>query len=370
MFENRKITPHNPPLWPSPYASDLMKPHGCGIKLSQVSDMPTARSMHSHDGSPRSQGRAVSDPLQSSRPHPCPGHPLDPSNAPSDPSSHPTQPRWDIEDDAPDAPDLEAIGRTPAHSAPAPSTPNRSHSTRPNSTRSGPGHAPHALAGASIPGGSIALTPPYGLPQGDGLDAKVLVLNKFYAAIRVISARRAFSLLVRDAAEVIHVDNGQYQNHDLTSWMEVSDLAQRFRPETFDWVRTVRVQIAVPRVIRLLGYDRLPAQEVKLNRRNLFARDRNQCQYCGHFFPTSELSIDHVKPRTQGGPDTWENLVCSCVKCNARKGGRTPEQARMKLVRRPIRPRRNPLITIKLGSGKYDSWKAFLDEAYWSVELR
>lgn len=211
--------------------------------------------------------------------------------------------------------------------------------------------------------GSVALA-------NEGLDAKVLVLNKLYVAVRVISAKRAFTLLVRDAAEIIHVDGGKYTNHDLASWMEVSELARTFEPERHDWVRTVRVEIAVPRVIRLLGYERLPEQQVKLNRRNLFARDRNQCQYCGHYFPTSELSIDHVLPRSQNGPDTWENLVCSCVRCNARKGGRTPEQARMKLIRKPKRPKRNPLIQIKLGHEKYASWKAFLDEAYWSVELR
>ena len=72
----------------------------------------------------------------------------------------------------------------------------------------------------------------------------------------------------------------------------------------------------------------------------------------------------------QGGQHTWKNLVCACVACNARKGGRTPEQARMKLIRRPAEPRRNPLISIKLGSERYQSWKAFLDEAYWTVELK
>ncbi len=207
-------------------------------------------------------------------------------------------------------------------------------------------------------------------PLGDGLGAHVLVLNKLYMAIRVIPARRAFSLLVRDAAEVIAVDDGQYANYDFCSWMELSELRRQFEPDRHDWVRTVRMEIAVPRIIRLIGYDRLPDQRVKLNRRNLFARDRNRCQYCGHFYPTNELSIDHVIPRSQGGPDTWENLVCACVRCNAKKGGRTPEQARMRLVAKPVRPRRSPLITVKLGHDKYASWKAFLDEAYWSVELR
>lgn len=208
------------------------------------------------------------------------------------------------------------------------------------------------------------------VPLGDGLDARVLVLNRLYVAVRVITVRRAFAMLCRDMAEIIAVEDGQYVNYDFRTWAEVSEFRREFEPEQHDWVRTVRTEIAVPRIIRLLGYDRLPAQRVKLNRRNLFARDRSQCQYCGKHFPTSELTLDHVTPRTQGGGDTWENLVCACVRCNARKGGRTPDQAHMKLIRRPVRPKRNPLITLRLGNEKYHSWKAFLDEAYWSVELR
>jgi 5-methylcytosine-specific restriction endonuclease McrA len=227
------------------------------------------------------------------------------------------------------------------------------------------------VSGEGVLTGSMEADGPLlpGVALPDGLASKVLVLNRAFVAIRVVSARQAFCLLARDAAEVIHDDNGVYSNYDFESWTQMSELRKTFEPEKHDWVRTVRLEIAVPRIIRLLGYDRLPDAGVKLNRRNLFARDRNQCQYCGHFFPTNELSIDHVKPRSQGGPDTWENLVCACVRCNARKGGRTPEQARMKMVRRPVRPKRNPLIAIRLGHEKYASWKAFLDEAYWSVEL-
>lgn len=203
-----------------------------------------------------------------------------------------------------------------------------------------------------------------------GLDAKVLVLNRAYAAIRVITARRAFVLLARDCAEVIDAEDGAYANYDLGTWTELSELRRQFEPDAHDWVRTVRIDLAVPRIIRLMVYDKLPAQGVKLNRRNLFARDRNRCQYCGSLFPSSELSIDHVRPRSQGGPDTWENLVCACVRCNSRKGGRTPDQARMRLIAPPKRPRRNPMISVRLGHDKYRSWKAFLDEAYWSVELK
>lgn len=201
------------------------------------------------------------------------------------------------------------------------------------------------------------------------LDAKVLVLNRVYAVIRVIDARRAFALLSKQVAEVIAFENGAYRNYDFETWADLGALQQQFEAEEHDWVRTTRVVIAVPKIIRVLGYDRLPQEGVKLNRRNIYARDGNRCQYCGRPFSTRELTLDHVVPRVQGGENSWTNLVCACVKCNARKGGRTPSQANMRLIRSPKQPRRNPAITLRLGSPKYQSWKAFLDEAYWTVEL-
>lgn len=207
------------------------------------------------------------------------------------------------------------------------------------------------------------------IQYGPGLDASVLVLNRLYMAIRVTNARRAMSLLCRNLAEVISVEDGKYSAYDFGSWTELSTYREAFGDE-YDWIRTVRTHIAVPKIIRLFGYDRLPKQSVKLNRRNVYARDRNTCQYCGQRFPTSELSIDHVVPRAQGGQSTWQNLVCSCVSCNSRKGGRTPDQARMHLIRKPVQPRRNPVINIRLGHDKYACWQAFLDSAYWSVELK
>jgi 5-methylcytosine-specific restriction endonuclease McrA len=206
--------------------------------------------------------------------------------------------------------------------------------------------------------------------QPSALNAHVLVLNKLWMAIRVIDAKRAFSLLSRNLAECIRVDDGSYVGYDFDSWTELSAAREQFQSHHYEWVNTVRMQIAVPKIIRLLGYDRLPAQDVKLNRRNIFARDRNLCQYCGQRFPTSELSLDHVLPRSQGGQSLWENLVCACVYCNAKKGGRTPEQASMKLVRKPLKPKRNPVISLRLGNDKYACWQGFLDNAYWSVELK
>lgn len=212
------------------------------------------------------------------------------------------------------------------------------------------------------------------IAQGAALNSHVLVLNKMWMAIRIVDARRALSLLFRDLAEVIRVDDGSYTGHDFESWYDISmarhDYEARLDRAHYDWVSTVRAEIAVPKVIRLLGYDKLPRQDVKLNRRNIYARDENHCQYCGSKFPTSELSLDHVLPRSQGGGSSWENLVCCCVRCNARKGGRTPRQAHMTLVRKPVKPQRNPIVALRLGHDKYASWKQFLDHAYWSVELK
>ncbi len=203
------------------------------------------------------------------------------------------------------------------------------------------------------------------------LDASVLVLNKLFMAIHIIPVRRAFCLLCKELAEVVSLEDGQFMTYDFATWREVSDFrARHFRQEDDDWVRTVNSEIRVPRVIRLTDYDRLPKQTVKFNRRNIFARDNNQCQYCGKKFPTSELSLDHVTPRSQGGQSTWENIVCACVACNVRKGGRTPKEASMALIRRPEKPKRSPMLNLKMSNRKYQTWRTFLDNAYWSVELK
>ena len=203
------------------------------------------------------------------------------------------------------------------------------------------------------------------------LESNVLALNRLYLAIHVMSAKRAFCLLCKGLAEVIDTQDGAFVNYDFSSWQEVSEYRKLFtRGPNDDWVRTVTTEIQVPRIIRLLSYERMPKQTVKFNRRNIFARDHNQCQYCGKRFSTSDLSLDHVVPRSQGGGATWENIVCACLNCNIKKGGRTPKQANIKLIRKPEKPKRSPLLSQKLTQEKYQSWKSFLDSAYWSVELK
>ena len=213
------------------------------------------------------------------------------------------------------------------------------------------------------PFGVASLTP-------SSLTSSVLVLNRSFVAVHVTNVRRAVTLLFRQLAEVVHIEQGQFAAHSLESWRELSQLRSAFRTPDEDWVRGVGFDLQAPRVIRLVACDRGPRQGLRFNRRNVFARDGNQCQYCGRGFPTSELSLDHVVPRSRGGITSWENIVCACVGCNVRKGGRTPHEARMQLIRQPVKPRRSPLLSVKLGNPKYESWRSFVDSAYWTVDLR
>ncbi len=195
------------------------------------------------------------------------------------------------------------------------------------------------------------------------LGSSVLVLNRHYVAVHVIVARRAISLLYRDFAEVIDVEEGQFANYDFDSWRAISELRSYDKYHLDDWIQSVHFELQVPRVIRLLGFDRVPRQTLRFNRRNLFARDGHKCQYCGRSLPSQQMSLDHVIPRSRGGETSWENIVCSCVDCNTRKGGRTPQEARMKLSTIPKKPQHNPLFVAKLSNPKYAVWKAFLQQA-------
>ena len=189
-------------------------------------------------------------------------------------------------------------------------------------------------------------------------------------AVHVISARRALVLLYREIAEVIHVDDGVYSNYDFEAWREISEfLATDGGDENDDWICGVGFSLQVPRVIRLNHYDKVPRQSLRFNRRNIFARDENTCQYCKRHFPQSQLSLDHVMPKSRDGKTTWENVVCSCVKCNTRKGDRTPEEANMHLARKPVKPKQSPVMKLKLDNPKYAAWRNFVQVAEKPVDV-
>lgn len=196
------------------------------------------------------------------------------------------------------------------------------------------------------------------------MQANVLALNRHYTPVHVISAPRAFCLLCKGLAEVVQVEEGHYASLDFNAWMEHSQLKLELglREPYEDWIQAVSFQIEVPRVIRLLRYDRVPRNAVKFNRKNVFLRDEHRCQYCARRFAVQRLSLDHVMPRSRGGPDTWENVVCACLNCNVRKGGRTPLEAGMRLLSEPVRPKRSPLVSRQLSLQKYSAWKAFIPD--------
>jgi 5-methylcytosine-specific restriction endonuclease McrA len=193
------------------------------------------------------------------------------------------------------------------------------------------------------------------------INSAVLVLNRYYQPVHVTSVKRAFSLLYQGVAKAI---DAQYRLYEFDDWAALS--------ATQDCITTINRTIRVPRVLVLSAYDHLPRGRVRFSRLNIYARDNDTCQYCGKSLPRCDLNLDHVMPRSQGGKTTWENVVCSCVPCNLKKGGRTPEQAEMKLLKKPVRPRWTPLFRGATRKVTYREWLPFLhlaDASYWNVEL-
>lgn len=197
----------------------------------------------------------------------------------------------------------------------------------------------------------------------------VLVLNRLWQAVNIVGAQRAFTLLARGHANVVHVDDDEdYLVFSMLDWMDFSasnpPLSER------EAVHTINRSIRLPRVIVLTLFDKLPCKELKLTRNNVFERDRDRCQYCGQTFAREDLNLDHVIPRHYGGKTTWENVVCSCIRCNTRKANRLPHEASMRLIRKPVRPKWRPIINLALGrTPHHPQWRHFLDLAYWNVEL-
>jgi 5-methylcytosine-specific restriction endonuclease McrA len=197
------------------------------------------------------------------------------------------------------------------------------------------------------------------------LNQHVLVLNRLWQAVNITTVRRALTLVFQGHAQVVlNREDGSFQTFDFSQWHTLS--AEEPHDES---IHTVSVRIRVPRVILLAMFDRLPKKEVKFTRHNIFERDKNTCQYCGKHFERRDLNLDHVTPRDRGGPTTWENIVCSCIECNTRKGNHTPREANMRLIRRPKKPRWRPFLQINFNLSHHESWKHFIDLAYWNVEL-
>ncbi|MCU0330338.1 MAG: HNH endonuclease [Candidatus Kapabacteria bacterium] len=164
------------------------------------------------------------------------------------------------------------------------------------------------------------------------MSTKVLVLNQSYEPISVCSAKKAMVLLWLTKAELVE---------------ERSTLS----------IRSMRSSFPYPSVIRLSSYLRIPYRKIELSRKNILRRDGHRCQYCGATH--APLTVDHVIPRSRGGGDHWENLVCACVHCNNKKGSRTPEEASMRLLTQPRRP--SHVQFLRHYVGKIDeTWRPYL----------
>lgn len=162
-----------------------------------------------------------------------------------------------------------------------------------------------------------------------------MLLNSTFEPLRVVTWKKAIIMVMLDKVEVIE----EYERA----------------------IRGIGVSVPLPAVIRLNRFIRRKTPIVKFSRQNLYVRDRGVCQYCGAPFEHKELTYDHVVPRSKGGQTEWTNVVTCCTPCNLRKGGRTPEEAGMVLIRKPKAPIWIPLLTKSLGIDETpSSWKDYL----------
>ena len=171
------------------------------------------------------------------------------------------------------------------------------------------------------------------MPGSHGkLSSKVLILNQNYEPLSVCNVKKAVILLYLGKAELIEAYTGKY-------------------------IHAVSAAMPFPSIVRLSVYIHIPYKKIILSRKNILRRDSHRCQYCGR--GDIHLTVDHITPKAKSGEDTWENLVTACVDCNNRKGNRTPDEAHMKLLRRPMKP--NHVTFIRHFVGTIDErWKPYL----------
>ncbi len=195
------------------------------------------------------------------------------------------------------------------------------------------------------------------------LSMPTLVLNRNWSPIRTTTTREAIGLVAGGSAHI--VDPATYDVHDLESWHDVSTAAECFDEAR---IRSMRLSLVPPEVIVLTEYGGFGTNRVVFSRKNLFRRDGCSCQYCGAQPGTRDLTIDHVVARSKGGKSSWTNCVVACFRCNLKKGSRTPEEAGLRLRKKPERPRWTPVLAVAAEKCR-ESWSKFLSRAYWEVEL-
>jgi hypothetical protein len=194
----------------------------------------------------------------------------------------------------------------------------------------------------------------------------VLVLNRNWEAIDMWPLRDAISKLINcyedgtPKAEII----GAAPDFQLFTWDDWSKLKLADDEEV---LRGCSAVFKIPQIIKV-RYDKTPAHTSKFSRKQLYKRDKYTCMYCGRCPGLEELTMDHIIPKSQGGKTTWENCCLACVECNFKKANRTPEEAGMPFYKKNFVPKK-PRFTLLKGDIRLDSWRNFISDAYWNVEL-
>ena len=156
--------------------------------------------------------------------------------------------------------------------------------------------------------------------------------------------------------------NASYEPLNITSWKRATVLMLKGKAEPLEHNPEIKIRsnMNLPSVIRLKYFVKVPYKEITLNRKNIFQRDNNQCQYCG--YSGKNLSVDHILPRSRGGLDSWENVTTACLRCNVSKGNKTPEEAGMSLERKSHRPPGNLSYEAnrQLNKGKHIEWRKYI----------
>jgi len=185
------------------------------------------------------------------------------------------------------------------------------------------------------------------------LDSPVLALNRGWQAVSFLPCRTVICTVMRDMGSIL--DPETYELLTLEAWSERSYEGMRT-------ITTTAGALMVPDVVVFKKYGERPPRRITFGRVNLARRDEYRCQYCGDTIGVKGTTVDHVMPRSRGGPLTWENTVAACRRCNGRKADRTPEEAGMPLRKRPAKPTWKPRLPVPQGSFR-KAWEPFLKTA-------
>lgn len=188
---------------------------------------------------------------------------------------------------------------------------------------------------------------------------KVLVLNKNWVAIRVVTCQQAIALVFSTykcgTAKAKIVETEGTEKFQTFTW---SEWEAKTPTENDDVIRTTKKAVRIPEIILLSRYNKVPNQKPTFSRSAIYARDNGRCQYC-NAKTGPKFTLEHVVPKSKNGRKNWENIVVSCEKCNFKKADMSLEQANMKLLSKPVAPSFNALF-MHLKDHPLDSWKDFI----------